>query len=251
MSTMKKLSSALITVLLAAITLSFTVIDETEPPADEDQVRPLAIVTRFRPTVEKFTKEDGRYVMDVVGEKLFSGDTLVTQKDGYALVVFASDKSVAKVKPESMLIVNGESSTTSKMTNRLIDLKEGSIKLEIEPIGSGSFEVKTSRSLASVKGTVFGNDSKGYIWVKRGQVDVTALNSGQTVSLFEQMFANVDPGGNSVESGTLTDQQLNSLDEGYDELDEDMIEKTIIIRFRDANGQVREIPVNILEKGNN
>ena len=70
-------------------------------------------------------------------------------------------------------------------------------------------------------------------------------------SLFEQMFANVDPGGNSVESGTLTDQQLNSLDEGYDELDEDMIEKTIIIRFRDANGQVREIPVNILEKGNN
>ena len=64
------------------------------------------------------------------------------------------------------------------------------------------------------------------------------------------MFAEIDEGGNSIESGTLTEEELVELDEGYDELDDDLIERIIIIRFKDANGQIREVPINIFEKGN-
>ena len=62
------------------------------------------------------------------------------------------------------------------------------------------------------------------------------------------MYAEVDEQGSSVESGTLSDEQLGDLGEGYEDLDEDLIERTVIVRFRDANGQVREINLTIFEK---
>ena len=95
---------------------------------------------------------------------------------------------------------------------------------------------------------MFGNNADGYIWVEEGQVTVTALNSGQTVSLFEKMYAEVNEGGSTVESGTLSDDQLQDLGEGYEDLDEDLIERTVIVRLRDANGQVREIILTVFEK---
>ncbi|GAB5410202.1 MAG: hypothetical protein BalsKO_25670 [Balneolaceae bacterium] len=101
-----------------------------------------------------------------------------------------------------------------------------------------------------MKGTKFGTKANGYIWVQEGQVDVTATTSGETVSLFEKMFAEVDESGNNIDSGTLSEEEIANLDEGYDELDEELIERTIILRFRDANGQIREVPINIFEKGN-
>lgn len=129
-------------------------------------------------------------------------------------------------------------------------MEKGEARFEVEPIGSGTFEVATSRSVASVKGTDFGTKAYGYIWVNEGQVDVTALNSGQTISLYEQMYAQVDEGGNNIQSGTLSEGDKKGLNEDYDEMDEELIEKTIKVRFRDANGQIREIEVNIFEKGN-
>ena len=245
---MNKVTSIAVSLILAVIVGSMLASDLYIPV---EQERPLAIVRRFKPQVELATGEKEYYLNleDNLGEQLFSGDTLSTNEDGYALVVFM-DNSIAKVKPESMLIVEGESLADSKISTRKINLETGEIFLEVEPVGSGTFEVATSRSLASVKGTRFGTKAFGYVWVEEGQVDVTATNSGQTVSLFERMFAEVDENGNSIQSGTLTDEELNNLGLGYDELDEDLIERTIILRFRDANGQIREIPVNIFEKGN-
>lgn len=245
---MKKVTSIAVSLILTVIVGSMLASDLYIPV---EQERPLAIVRRFKPQVELASgeKEFILNLTDNLGEQLFSGDTLSTNEDGYALVVFM-DNTIAKVKPESMLIVEGESLADSKISTRKINLETGEIFMEVEPVGSGTFEVATSRSLASVKGTRFGTKAFGYVWVEEGQVDVTATNSGQTVSLFERMFAEVDENGNSIQSGTLTNEELNNLGLGYDELDEDLIERTIILRFRDANGQIREIPVNIFEKGN-
>ena len=247
---MKKLTSIAVSLILA-IVLGSMLASDLYIPIEEEQERPLAIVRRFKPQVE-LASGDKEFVLDLtqnLGERLFNGDTLSTDKDGYALVVFM-DNTVAKVKPESMLIVQGESLADSKISNRRISLENGEVFMEVEPLGSGTFEVATSRSLASVKGTRFGTRAYGYVWVQEGQVDVTATNSGQTVSLFEKMFASIDNTGSTIQSGTLTDEELSNLDEGFDELDEELIERTIILRFRDANGQIREIPVNIFEKGN-
>lgn len=247
---MKKLTSIAVSLILA-IVLGSMLASDLYIPVVEEQDRPLAIVRRFKPQVE-LASGDKEFVLDLtenLGEQLFNGDTLSTDDKGYALVVFM-DNTVAKVKPESMLIVQGESLADSKISNRRISLENGEVFMEVEPLGAGTFEVATSRSLASVKGTRFGTKAFGYVWVQEGQVDVTATNSGQTVSLFEKMFASVDNTGSTIQSGTLTNEELSNLDEGFDELDEELIERTIILRFRDANGQIREIPVNIFEKGN-
>lgn len=219
----------------------------------ERNERPLAIVKRFKPNVDVENKSADRSKrLDIdadKGEQLFDGDTLRTDSEGYALILFM-DKSIAKVKPQSLLIVRGETERTSKRSNTRIDLSLGEIFLNVEPQGNNDFEVSTSRSLASVKGTDFGSNSDGYVWVKEGQVDVTALQSGETVSLFEKMYAQVNQNGDQIDSGTLSDDEINDLDDGYDELDEDLIKKQIKIRFKDANGQIREITIDYYEKGN-
>ena len=216
--------------------------------------RSLAIVKHFKPsveirnmTVDKFMKLD---LSENKGEQLFSGDSLITDEEGFALVVFM-DASVAKVKPSSVLIISGEVATASKAMNTRINIINGEIFLNVEPQGGNDFEVATNRSLASVQGTDFGSTSEGYVWVEEGQVDVTALNSGQTVSLFEKMFAQVDEQGNNIDSGTLNDQQLSDLNEGFDEIENDLVEKEIILRFRDQNGQLREIRIDVFEKEDN
>ena len=216
--------------------------------------RPLAIVKRFKPDVTLTNLDVDKYLelnlSENKGEQLFNGDSLLTNEEGFALVVFM-DASVAKVKPSSLLILNGKVGTSSKAMSTRINMKRGEIFLNVEPQGGNDFEVATSRSLASVQGTEFGVRSDGYFWVKEGQVDVTALNSGQTVSLFEQMYAQVDDQGNSIESGTLTPQQLQNLNKGYDEMENDLVEKDIILRFRDQNGQLREIKIKAFEKSDN
>lgn len=231
-----------IAVLIGALKTEFTQND-----------RPLAIVKRFKPNVDVENRSADRSKrLDIdkdKGEQLFDGDTLKTDADGYALVVFM-DKSIAKVKPQSLLIVRGESEKTSKRSNTRIDLSLGEIFLNVEPQGNNDFEVSTSRSLASVKGTEFGSNADGYVWVREGQVDVTALQSGETVSLFEKMYAQVDETGNEIASGTLSDNDINDLDEGFDELNEELIKKQIKFRFKDANGQIREITIDYYEKGN-
>jgi hypothetical protein len=217
------------------------------------QDRPLAIVKRFKPNVDienRLADRSKRLDLDEDrAEQLFDGDTLRTDDEGYALIVFM-DKSIAKVKPRSLLIVRGESELASKRSNTRIDLNLGEIFLNVEPQGNNDFEVSTSRSLASVKGTQFGSNSNGYTWVREGQVDVTALQSGETVSLFEKMYAQVNEGANEIESGTLSDNDINNLDEGFDELDEELIKKQIKFRFKDANGQIREVTIDYYEKGN-
>lgn len=213
---------------------------------------PIAIVRRFKPTVtidnENYEKAKELKLGDDEAELLYSGDSLRTAKDGYAYVVFM-DKSIAKVKPNSLLVVQGERQRNSKRSNSRIDLKLGEIFLEVEPQGTNDFEVATSRSLASVKGTEFGSTSDGYVWVREGQVDVTALQSGETVSLFEKMYAQVNQNGNEIESGTLTDDELNNLDDGYEEMEKDLVKKEMKFRFIDANGQVQEITIEYYEKG--
>jgi hypothetical protein len=247
---MKRLLRYLYSLVGFVFIIGFTCSEYAQAQSD----RPIGIVKHFKPSVtvqnlsiDKMMELD---LSENKGEQLFSGDSLKTDEEGFALVVFM-DASVAKVKPSSTLIISGEVANTSKAMNTRINIIGGEIFLNIEPQGGNDFEVATNRSLASVQGTDFGSTSEGYVWVEEGQVDVTALNSGETVSLFENMFAQVDEQGNNVESGTLTDEELNTLNEGFDEIENDLVEKEIILRFRDQNGQLREIRIDVFEKEDN
>ncbi len=239
--------------VLVAILSLIVLVGAIHNELEKGNERPLAFVKRFKPNVNIDNRAaDKSKTLDLdndKGEQLFDGDTLRTDKDGYALVVFM-DKSIAKVKPRSLLVVRGETEKTSKRSNTRIDLSLGEIFLNVEPQGNNDFEVSTSRSLASVKGTEFGSTSDGYVWVKEGQVDVTALQSGETISLFEKMYAQVNEQGDGIDSGALSDDDIEGLEDDYDDLDEDLVKKQIKFRFRDANGQIREITIDYYEKGN-
>ena len=106
-------------------------IDVVQDDVIEAQVRPLAIVRRFKPEVDVLSKDRGAYMLDLrenVGEPLFDGDTLATGQSGYALVIFTSDNSVAKVKPESMLVIRGESLANSRLSNRRFRTRRNSTR---------------------------------------------------------------------------------------------------------------------------
>jgi hypothetical protein len=221
-------------------------------PNEPQNDRELAIVLRFVP---KVSIQNGEEVVTLElsrdkARKLYDGDTLETGDKGYAQVVFL-DKSTAKVKPNSQLIVRGEAGTQRKVFSTRIDLNKGKIKLNVTPQGANDFEVSTAKSLASVKGTIFGSDSEGYHFVQEGEIEVTALNSGLSATILQNQFARVDPNGDEIETGDLSDEELEQLNEGFQVLDAEFEEKEIILRFRDSNGQLREERIKYYEKQDN
>ena len=52
----------------------------------------------------------------------------------------------------------------------------------------------------------------------------------------------VDEAGNTIDTGTLTEDDVEALQEGYDTLIKSL-EKPVIFRFRDVNGQICEITI--------
>ncbi|MEX2345754.1 MAG: FecR family protein [Balneolaceae bacterium] len=216
--------------------------------ADIEEVsnnRELAIVRRHIPSV--FINNAERNSAEI-GTTLFDGDTLFTDADGYALVMFM-DQSITRVRPESQLVIRG-SVNADQSTFTRIDVNEGEVFLNVNRQGNSNVEVSTTRSVASVKGTEFGARSTGFYWVEEGEVEVTARESGEVASLTERMFAQVSLDGMDIETGILTEAQLNNLANDYQILNSDIIERKLRFRFMDENGQIREIELDYYESEN-
>lgn len=202
--------------------------------------RPLAFVRRFKPDVNILPKN----VKAEKGEPLFSGDTLRTNDVGYAAVQFM-DNSIAKVKPNSELIVNGEV-RNDKSTSARIALEAGEIFMEVIKRSNNNFEVATSKSVASVKGTEFGITDANYAWVEDGIVEFTATISGNVVALNQRMYGQVND-DNTITTGELTVEELQRLRNEFLEAAGQSEPGSFKLRFRDENGQIREIEIDYYE----
>lgn len=209
----------------------------TEIYRHSTEERPLAFVRRFKPAVNILPKN----IAAEKGEPLFSGDTLRTNDEGYAAVQFM-DNSIAKVKPNSELIVNGEV-RNDKSTSARIALEAGEIFMEVIKRSNNNFEVATSKSVASVKGTEFGVTDANYAWVENGVVEFTSTLSGDIVSLTQSMYGRVND-DNSITTGELTPEELLRLRNEFDEVAGQSEPGTFKLRFRDANGEIREIEID-------
>lgn len=208
--------------------------------------RPLAFVQKFKPSVGIKNKGVLKNIKKR-GKPLFNGDTLRTNKNGFALVQFM-DKSLAKIKPDSRLIVRGEVEDKQNTSTR-IGLELGEIFLNVSDQGAGDFEVATAKSVASVKGTKFGASSNDYFWVEEGEVLVTVKSTGGSVTLTKKSYAQVKEDG-SIESGELTDEELEELNEVFAQMNESMDPEVYELRFIDENGQQRVIELNVYENEN-
>lgn len=204
--------------------------------------RPIAYVRKFKPTV---TIQQGQQTITASkAEQLFDGDTLRTNENGFAIVQFM-DKSIAKVKPNSALIVHGQVEGRQSSAAR-ISMEAGEIFLNVTKRTTTHFEVTTGTSVASVKGTQFGARADGYYWVVEGIVQLLSEESGETTNLTKGMFGKVNDDG-TMETGTLSDKELEELSKGYDQLEDHLEPKTIKLRFRDQDGQLREIELKYFE----
>lgn len=208
--------------------------------------RPLAFVQKFKPSVGL---EKNGEVKDIreLGKPLFDGDTLRTDQNGFALVQFM-DKSMAKIKSDSRLIVRGNIQDKQNTSTR-IGLELGEILLNVSERGSQDFEVATNSAVASVKGTSFGATFDNYFWVEEGEVEITSKQTGESVTLSANMFGQVQEDG-SIESGELTDEELEQRKKEYSEMN-DKLEPTIYkLRFTNENSEERVIEVKVFENEN-
>lgn len=213
---------------------------ELQEPAD----RVLAYVQKFKPNIN--IHKDGQVEKGKKSSPLFDGDTLRTDKDGLALVQFM-DKSFANVKPQSSLIINGQVNN-DKSTSARILLETGEIFMNVTRQVNSDYEVATNTSVASVKGTQFGANSDNYYYVLEGEVEVLATETGNTVTLTENMFAQVNEDG-SIDVGELTDDDINRINQSNSAFD-NLEPKILRLQFRDADGQLREIEIEYFENDN-
>lgn len=212
----------------------------------EANERPLAFVQKFKPSVglEKNGEFDN---IKERGKPLFDGDTLRTDQNGFALVQFM-DKSMAKIKPDSRLIVRGDVQDKQNTSTR-IGLELGEILLNVSERGAQNFEVATNSAVASVKGTTFGATFDNYFWVEEGEVEVRSSRTGRSVTLTEKRYGKVQKDG-SIETGELTDEELRKRNEGYAEMNEKLEPTIYKVRFTNDNGEERVIEVKVFENGN-
>jgi hypothetical protein len=205
--------------------------------------RPLAYVQKFKPKISVENTGTPQFIKER-GQPLFNGDTLRTDKNGFALVQFM-DKSLVKVKSQSRLIVWG--SVEGKMnTSTRIGLKLGEIFMNVTDQGAGNFEVATNTSVASVKGTKFGAAANDYFFVEEGIVEILANRTGQRVTLTANQFGRVRDDG-TIEMGELTDEEILEKKQEYEEMDAKLEPRIIKLRFIDENGQQQVIELKVFE----
>lgn len=206
--------------------------------------QPLAIVRRFRPTVNVRESSRQEWVEARVAQQLFHSDTLRTEQDGYAVVQMV-DNSLIRVRPNSMLIIRGDVNDRGGVNTR-IDMEQGGINLQVNGRVS-EFEVATQTSVAAVKGTQFSvainPDGSTTIVCFSGEIEVTARNTGQTVDLRRGRRAMIDTQGRSIRSERVSVREMRRLEAEEVQMEESSVPDVLRIRLRNADGDVREVEI--------
>jgi hypothetical protein len=223
---------------------SATIEDQPRTPP-----RPLAIVRRFRPMVQIRDTGNVEWVEAKVAFQLFDKDTLRTEREGYAVLQLI-DNSLARVRPNSVLVIRGEPNARNGLNSR-IQVESGEVNLRVEGRVS-QYEVSTPSAVAAVKGTEFTTrileDGSSEFTVFSGVVEVKANASGRTQNLTRRRRAVVDPAGNDIVTNTMSNQEVRRTQNEYTQLDTSAKPKVIRIRFVNASGQVQDIEIQYFEK---
>ena len=112
-------------------------------------------------------------------------DSLRTASASYLAILFTDDKSILKMKENTRLTIQGNTTPSQKI--RQVRINSGSIKTKISPQIDVKYEIISPVSVASVKGTEFWLtvDTSGidtFIGLE-GTVEILNIESGQTMLL--------------------------------------------------------------------
>lgn len=211
--------------------------------------RPLAMVRRFKPQVIVKDMNREEWINAHRAHQLFSSDTLRTGDDGHAVVQFM-DNSIARLKPNTELVVTGESNSVNSTSARMA-VEIGEIYLNVTGQQS-TYDVVTPTAVAAVKGTSFisqvNTDGSSTFTGLSGIVEITATTSGQQVNIGRRDRAFVEATGNQIEVTEVSDQEVDDAEQEYDsDFDETATPKILRLRFRNADGQIRELEIEYFE----
>ncbi|MFO7896838.1 MAG: FecR family protein [Candidatus Cloacimonadales bacterium] len=128
------------------------------------------------------------------GTSLFNDDQIHCKKDAYAAIRFSDNSSLVKIFPNSVLVIHANKANGQQNKKNL--LKMGELWSKIDK-NSGTFEVETPTTVASVKGTGFllTVDENGLtdLYTVDGTVEFT--------NKFDGLKANVTAGNHASSNG--------------------------------------------------
>lgn len=199
----------------------------------------IAIATKVIGTV-KYTRGSASSKVLKKGHIFESGDILLTEKDGFAALIFIDDKSALKIKENSKLTIFGKRS--ARAIAKEIKLEKGTVRAQVSKQKKGDFIIRTSVSVASVKGTDFWiiSDEKAGDSVigLEGIVELLNIVSGQSLDITSGLS------GLSSSDGSIqifkTDPKIIPFDPSSTAVDTKKLE----IEFKDASGKKKTLIIN-------
>ncbi|MCF7810004.1 FecR domain-containing protein [bacterium] len=177
------------------------------------------------------------------GTPLDDGDWISTSEDGFAILIFADDKSQVKLRPNTEVIIKGKRDEDANISKR-IEMEIGEVFTRVKQ-QRGALEVVTPTSVASVKGTEFwiivNEDGTTEILTLEGLVELMNRVSGKTVEVGQGSKGTSDANGDN----NVTPAGPN---DAPPEPESDVeIPESIEINVRDKDGRDRKIIIQYIE----
>lgn len=197
----------------------------------------VAVTTKVKGTTQIRPSDRQEFNPLTPATVLFDKDFIRTGSNGFVVLAYLDDKSLLKVKGNSDLEIRGkrEGSGISKR----IEMTAGTVKADVSEQRKGDFVISTPTSVASVKGTSFWivSDpvSGDQVFCLDGLVELLNLVSNAIV-LVEQGQT-----GTSASDGSVGVEVTNTNNVPEDEEETGEVRKELRIRFRNADGEEREL----------
>lgn len=196
----------------------------------------IAVVRKARGEV--MLTRNGKDLQVKRGMRVYNDDELQTRKRASVSLIFLDDKSLVRVRQNSIFKVKGTRDGSSIAKNVVMEIGDVFASVAKQ---KGEFRVETPTSVASVKGTEFSvNYSNGVArtFVYQGSVEVANKNGQGAQTIGEGKKATVGNDGNvSVEDMTEEEKSAKDVD------DFDIGE--IILEFQDENGNKKNVKLKI------
>lgn len=169
-------------------------------------------------TVKIISGKDKSQNAAKVGSKVFSGDTVVTEKDSRAKIVMA-DRNVLQLSPDTKFeITNYKTSAVESERTAQLALMQGKVRAQVEQKygEKNKFEMKTPTAVAGVRGTQYViqyNPSTAVtsIMVMSGKVIATPLSGGVAgVPLAMNQGVNIGANSAEIKAFVVSKDQMNS-----------------------------------------
>ena len=200
----------------------------------------IAVTTKVFGYVEIFKKK-GSSVELKQGSILSIGDQIKTSRGSFTAIIFIDDRSILKIKENSILTLNGQIKRGSIFKE--INLQGGSLRAQVTDQNRKNFIIESSVSVASVKGTDFwfindNDNGQDFVHGLDGLIELTNKNSGISVDIEAGItgFSNID--------GNLQTKKTDPKILPADELDTETKINSIEIEFLDSTGKKKKLIIN-------